>query len=146
MFPNELYKTDALKDFYNISSFVKKVAGFGLPTAIFIIVIMSLIALVVTRQSQISSELYGRNYISTQALLAAQAGIELNLTELTRTGSSCLGSPINLTNAGLQDCAVGVVCQTQSAGGLTFTEVTSTGSCGQNDFASQRQIRVKYWQ
>lgn len=146
MFPNRLCQTDKLQSYCNSKPFHKRVKGFGLPTAIFIIVIMSLIALVVTRQSQISAELYGRNYISTQALLAAQAGIELNLTELTRTGSSCLSSPINLTNAGLQDCAVGVVCQTQSVSGLTFTEVTSTGRCGQNDFASQRQIRVKYWQ
>jgi MSHA biogenesis protein MshP len=125
---------------------VNQKTGFGLPTAIFIILIMSLIAIVITRQSQVSAELYSRNFLSTQALLAAEAGIELNLTELTRTNGSCLTTnPITFSTTGLQGCSATFVCQSQSVDGITFTDVTSTGTCGQGIDASARRIRVKFW-
>lgn len=120
--------------------------GVGLPTAIFVILIMSVVAIVVSRFSLSSSESFSRSYLSAQAFYAAEAAIHINLAELERTGGgegNCI-SPVNFVSTGLVGCESTVTCQDQSAMSLNFTELTSVGQCGVGVDASFRTLRVQF--
>ncbi len=54
-----------------------KQSGISLPVALFIITIMSLIAVAVNQLNETSSQSYGQNILSTRASYASESGVQL---------------------------------------------------------------------
>jgi MSHA biogenesis protein MshP len=94
--------------------------GFLLPLAIFILVVMSLFAIVLSRNAIQTNTAAAQEMISTQALYAAESGAQSGMqtlffnNDLTRqsvdTRCNNLNATINYTVDGLRNCSAIVAC------------------------------------
>jgi MSHA biogenesis protein MshP len=129
-------------------SLSSKQSGLGLPVAIFIITIMSIIALAVNRLNEASSQTYSQNLLSTRSFYAAESGAQLRaqtvLPVLTVDPCSC-GSDVtyDFTVAGLNSCSAITICDEFTANGATFCTITSIGSCDNTNAQRTIEVRVK---
>ncbi|MBL0434380.1 MSHA biogenesis protein MshP [Aeromonas hydrophila] len=142
----------------------KKMGGSALMIALFVIVVMAMLAAVMGRFLLDSSEKNTVEVRSVRALLAAQSGLEVALYRLFPNRTTAQPQPpavcessrmISFTgNPGLVDCQAVVQCRTVTT---TYNDVTSTGyrlesvgSCGNDnldgaspDFRVSRTLMVE---
>lgn len=138
--------------------------GLGLVAAIFVVTIMALIAVGLTRLTVTAQQAYGLEIQNLRAFLAAQAGLELELNrlmppssfpaghgDLTDT-SGCLSasgaanSYNSLGAPGLGGCRVEVRCRSLSVATASAFQhrLDSTGICGSGLDEVRRQLRVLF--
>lgn len=111
-----------------------KQLGSSLIIAVFIIVVMSLLAASLSRNISSSSAQVNNEVLGTRALFAAESGNEKALAQIfpTATGavSSCVASQqMYLTTIGFGQCTVISTCATQISGGVSYYYISSTGAC-----------------
>jgi MSHA biogenesis protein MshP len=146
--------------------------GFLLPLALFIIVVMGVLALTISRTSIQTQTSSIQEFANVQAFYAGESGAQRGMQALFLTNTSrlaadtaCEAMAINHDFAGvngLQLCTVSVTCDCiyQNGGacntglaanylptaavGVTksFYTLTSQGSCGVDEFRAERTIQV----
>ncbi len=146
--------------------------GFLLPLALFILVVMGVLALTISRTATQTQNSGIQEFTNIQAFYAAESGAQRGMQALflgntTRqtTDSACAGMAINHNFAGvngLKICTVVVGCTClyqngsacapgaaanylpNSAVGVTksFYTINSEGVCGQDHFRANRRIQV----
>jgi len=130
----------------------EKERGFGLPFAIFVVVILAMIAAAITQLETDSAESVVFDVQSTRAFLAAQSGAQIGLNALFPPGvsaSNCTHSyfssspSITFASSGLEGCTALVSCGVSSVAGDDYFTVSSLGSCGAGLDLAQRRIEVK---
>lgn len=127
----------------SMQSPIFKQSGLGLPVAIFIITIMSIIAVAINRINEASSQSYSQNVLSTRSFYAAESGAQLRAEVVLRTlPCSCgVNATYNFSVSGLNACRAVTSCDEFVANGDTFCTVTSIGSC--DNINAQRTIEVR---
>ena len=130
---------------------VTRQRGMGLPFAIFVIVILSMVGLAITALERSSAESVALEVQSARAFMAAQSGMELGLNRLMPPGGATANcshgffaaSPsITFTTAALEGCAATVTCDADVAGGETYYRLTSAASCGTGPDDASRTIET----
>jgi MSHA biogenesis protein MshP len=151
---------------------INKQAGFLLPLALFILVVMSLFALVLTRNTIQTGTGAVLEVISTQTFYAAESGAQSGMQVLfypnasTRNGVDTRCVNLNATYTysvtGLQNCSAQVTCTCvyadnsscspstvsnySSAAAATklnsFYKVSSLATCGSGKLSAKRTIEV----
>ena len=151
---------------------ISRQQGFLLPLALFILVVMGVLALTISRTATQTQNSSIEEFTNIQAYYAAESGAQrgmqaLFLANTTRqaTDSSCAAMAINHNFSGvngLRICTVvvgctclyqdGSVCAPATAANYlptaavgvskSFYTITSDGSCGQDQFRADRQIQV----
>ncbi len=125
--------------------------GFGLPFAIFILVVLSMVGLALAALSDTTSEAVVFDVQSLRAFNAAQSGIELGLNQLLPPGAaerdcteSFFGSAPSITfgAGGLEQCQAIVSCRVNVSGGQNHFVLTSRGRCGAGVDLAERVIEV----
>lgn len=137
-------------------------SGFLLPVAMFIVVVMGLAALALYRTTGQSSIASVQEVITTQALYAAESGLQTGLSELfypdvskeSDVNSRCIDmGTIELDFAGISGlnlCEVDVTCQctdgtntacTTESRGAVYT-LQSVGTCGEGNIYSERTLEL----
>lgn len=126
-------------------SVMSKQSGLGLPVAIFIITIMSIIALAVNRLNEAGGQSYSQNLLSTRSFYAAESGAQLRAqTVLSAEPCSCGSNTIyDFTVAGLNSCSAVTTCDEIIANGETFCTITSIGRCDNTNAQRTIEVRVK---
>jgi len=154
----------------SLNSFKKNQQGFLLPLAIFIVVVMGLFALVISRNTIQTATSATLEAISTQAFYAAESGAQRGTQILffpdassrqqVDTRCASLNTTLNYTVPGLKNCSVVVTCScafqnetncapidasnytsSASTNRLTsFYTISSTATCGTGDLRSVRTI------
>lgn len=112
--------------------------GSAIMIALFVIVIMALLAAAMGRFLMDSAEKHTAEVRGVRALMAAQSGLEIALYRLYPNGKwqgqSCASLTLNFTDAGLVGCQAIVSCTAipVSAAGITQTgyRFSSEGRCG----------------
>jgi MSHA biogenesis protein MshP len=124
-----------------------KQSGISLPVALFIITIMSLIAVAVNQMSATSSQAYSQNILSTRAFYAAESGAQLRAQDtLSAMPCSCGGTAdieYNFTVIGLNQCSALTQCTSFIANGDTFCNVSSIGRCDNSSAERTVEVRLK---
>lgn len=124
-------------------------SGFGLPSAIFIIVIMALIVAAMNQLNEMNAAAFGREWLSMKAFYAAESGAQLaatyalNSTQVMPTCDTNFINMFNFTANGLSSCNVNVACTVQSVASETYYTFTSTGSCGSGIDQASRIIQIR---
>lgn len=124
-----------------------KQAGLGLPTAIFVITVMALLAVMINRLVESNAQSSGEEILLIRAFYAAESGAQIGLNGLFPPdggAASCPAGPVSLgafTASGLQGCTAAVSCSSQSVDGENYYTVQSTGSCG--PVSRTIQVRAK---
>lgn len=124
--------------------------GAGLPLALFILVVLSLISVAIAFLSEDSGQRFGLEINSMRAFYAAESGAQVAvLRRIPPSGSpaACAAGMVSLSfsTAGLSGCSVTVDCESATAGGVTYSTLTSTGVCGSLRDEARRivQVRIK---
>jgi MSHA biogenesis protein MshP len=128
--------------YYNL----KQQTGFSLPIAIFILVIMALIAAAVVSIYTKSLAGVSQEVLSTRAFYSAESGAQHVLGQLfplNGGAASCTASSsLNFSSTGLNNCAASMSCTATTVGSNTFYTITSTGSCSTGSTSTVRQIQI----
>ena len=108
-----------------------KKRGIGLIGAIFVLLVIGLLTLALTRGVATGAELRGLENLSTRAYLAAESGAQLAVqSALPRTGAPvCTAQTYTLNALGYRNCTAAVTCTQISAGGENFFAIESRGQC-----------------
>ena len=114
---------------------VKRQRGSALVMAVFIIVVMSILAIGISKTISSSTDQTANEVLGTRALMAAESGNELVLAQLfpvTGGGGSCTASQqMYFSVAGLLSCNVQATCSNNTSGGTDYYQIVSTGVCKQ---------------
>lgn len=126
----------------------KKQRGMGLPTALFIILVLSLIVAALNNMNDTSAKAYGREWLSMQAFYAAESGAQAaaSLTlhpDLTKPTCNNAFYSRNFTAPGMLNCSVQVSCVHDVLGSDNFYTLTSSGTCGSGTDQARRIIQVR---
>ena len=127
----------------------KNQAGFGLPSALFLILVMILLVAGLNQINEINAAAYGREWLSMRAFYAAESGAQtaavyaLNLSQAMLTCDSNFISSLNLTATGLSQCSVDVVCTEQTVETQIYYTFTSSATCGGGTDAATRVIQTR---
>lgn len=121
-------------------------AGFSLPVAIVLIVLLSLlgaamIELTATGHRSVSAEVVG-----TRAFYAAEAGVQYGLGRLFPLNGgapSCAAATVNFSVPGLAGCKANLTCTGPTVlNGHGFFTLNSTGRCGTGADRATRVVQV----
>jgi len=128
--------------------------GFLIPLALFILVVMGVLALTISRTSMQTSASAIQEFTNIQAFYAAETGAQRGMQRLffnsnmrrIDVDARCAGwSQIyNFTSDGLKACNAQVNCAfVIDAGNIrSFYTITSAGSCGTDQYRAVRTIQV----
>lgn len=136
------------RDARSACSFPLRQAGFSLPLALFIIVVLGLLATVLYRVVALNQLSVVQETLSARAFLAAESGAQagmMRLFPISGAAASCSGSPgINqsLSSSGLVGCDVTLVCSGLLVDGEMYYQMSSTGVCRAGNLRASRTIEV----
>lgn len=135
-----------IKNTQSISKCSKQ-QGLGLPVALFIITIMSLIAVAVNRLGEVSSQSYTQNLLSVRAFYAAESGAQLRTQTVLFTTPCTCGAietvTYDFTAEGLNQCSATTSCTSFIANGETFCTLVSIGRCDNTNAERTVEVRLK---
>jgi len=132
--------------------------GFGLPVAIFVITVLAMVVVAMTRMDEASSLSFGQNFYSVKAFYAAESGAQVALAKsfpAAGTPDACISNFYTRTFAvggtnvpGLNGCSVSVSCTFKKINKLAANEKTfytfiSTATCGAGSEQTKRIIEVR---
>ncbi|MCY0964208.1 pilus assembly PilX N-terminal domain-containing protein [Parathalassolituus penaei] len=119
--------------------------GMGLPMALFVIVVLSLVGLAVERSAETDASTHGHRIASVQAWYAANSGVQLWLPQvLASSPCSCpAGDTLVMTVAGLNGCSVVRQCQAMTVAGESYCTVSAVARCDGGNASRAVEVRVK---
>ena len=126
-----------------------KQQGLGLPSALFLILVMILLLAAINQINEINASAYGREWLSMRAFYAAESGAQtaavytLNSAQAMPTCNNSFISNLDLTTNGLASCSVDVVCSEQTVEGQIYYTFTSSASCGSAADTATRIIQTR---
>ena len=125
----------------------KRQQGFSLPVAIFILVIMALVAVAAVSIMETGQAGISNDVMSTRAFYAAESGAQHVLHQLFPLDGSAANCQANYPDqnfniTGLGNCLASAQCNTRIVGTKIYYIVTSTGVCSSGDISATRQIEM----
>lgn len=128
--------------------YFKKQRGMGLPTALFIIVVLALIVAALNNLNDVSAKAYGREWLSLQAFYTAESGAQAAASwalhpDLSHPACTASYYTRNYTAPGMQNCSVQVACVQDVIAADNFYTLTSTAICGNGADQARRIIQVR---
>lgn len=127
--------------------------GAGLPIAIFVITVLSLLVFGMAQLQQQSGESLSLQIQSQRAFFAAESGAQVGVTDVLYEGRACPASGSNWTVAftkqALAGCEARLRCSQEDAsavngsGGDTLYTLMSEGRCGSGRESARRVVEVR---
>lgn len=132
-------------------------AGFSLPVAVFILVIMAVLAAAIVQLSSRNNLSSAQEVFSTRAFYAAESGASWAMSRLffnaggsadkTFSDAQCASNAVNnntltFTVAGLAGCSANITCSANTVDAVGYYRVVSTGLCGAGQVQARRVVEV----
>lgn len=136
----------------------KQQQGWLMPMAAFIIVVMGLLALSLSRTGTQSNFSRVQEHMSVQAFFTAESAAQFVMNQLfyntsttisrtsaTNACSTVNGNTLNFSAEGMNGCSATVQCNSSinTADTITFYEIQSRARCGVEPVWSERTVTVK---
>lgn len=127
---------------------IKSQRGLGLPSALFLILIVILLLTVMNQLNQVNAIAYSREWLSLRSLHAAESGAQMAAVRILNTEENlgvCTLDFIPLFSfdtQGLQTCSAKVSCENQFVNGKNYYTILSEGRCGSGSDQAIRMIQV----
>ncbi len=123
----------------------RKQSGVGLVAAIFLIVVVSMLAVAITGMVKTSGDEFAQNVMDHNAFLAAETGAQLGLNKVFAPlgGGACADWTFDLQSVGLRSCQAAVQCRSVLVGGVSHYTLESDGRCDVVGYSAQRRVRVR---
>lgn len=133
----------------------KRVAGFMLPVALFLIIAIAALAVGLSRSSSVAPFISLQEVFSQRAFYAAESGANYALShlllhpEVNRSAgdAACLdlsAVTLSFSSVGLEQCQASISCQIQNgvANDASYYTISSQGSCGSAPLDASRSLSV----
>lgn len=129
---------------------IRRQSGAGLPVALFVITVLSLLVLGMSQLQESSGRSISLQIQSQRAFFAAESGAQVAVRKAL--DASCTevidASPVTFGAGGLSGCSATLACESVTAdiggpGGDTVYTIFSTGSCGTGPDEAERDIEVR---
>ena len=122
-----------------------RASGISLPLALFVLVVVSLLALGIFRMTALQQHSVVQEVLTTRALLAAESGAQAQMMRIfPLTGSGlCAAQSITFSVSGLDHCVTNSSCTSKSVDGTAYYFVESSGRCSVDQFSALRIIQVQ---
>ena len=119
--------------------------GFSLPLAIFILVVVSLLALAIFRMNALNQNSVVQEVLSARAFLAAESGAQTQMMRVFPVSGAgvCAAQSLTFNAAGLNACTSNSSCNSIAANGQTYYEIESVGRCGVGNVTAQRTLQLQ---
>lgn len=138
------------------TDFNHKQKGFSLPIAVFVLVIMALLAAALVQISSRSNLAAAQEELSNRAFFAAESGASWAMSLLffnaagaadkAHSDTACAaigaGSPLSYTTRGLYTCTATIACSSQLVNLTSYYSINSQGRCGTGAVQGIRTIQV----
>jgi MSHA biogenesis protein MshP len=128
----------------------KKAQGFSIIMAVFILVVLSLLAAAMMSIMSAGSDSVAREVLSSRAFMAAQSGAERKLSEIFPASAPINTAQCQATTytdfnglAGCSNASVVVQCNIVTVNAVNYFTVTSEGRCGPNAEPAVRVVEVQ---
>tara|TARA_R110002073_G_scaffold5880_2_gene35778 strand:- start:3706 stop:4116 length:411 start_codon:yes stop_codon:yes gene_type:complete len=123
----------------------KQQSGLGLVGAIFVIVVVSLLSVAMSRMLEADKISQSYEILGLKALLAAESGAQLAVNRLMPPDStgSCADRTFDFEASSLRFCQAVVSCTAIAANGEDYFTVSSRGQCDASDFTASRTVEVR---
>lgn len=120
-------------------------AGMGLVSAIFLIVVVTILVVAIARMVRTSADAFALDVVSHRAFLAAESGAQLGLNRVFAPDGApaCTGWTWALDNTGLSGCEASVVCRSETVGANTYYTLESGGRCDVGGMLAERRVLVR---
>lgn len=120
-------------------------SGLGLVGAIFVIVVVALMAVAMARMLEADKLNQSYEVLGLKAFLAAESGAQIGVNRLLAPEST--GACVNLTEnfiaQSLRYCTAEIQCGLVTSGGETFYTISSRGRCSGGDLVASRALEVR---
>lgn len=124
----------------------EKQRGAGLPVALFIITVLSLIVLGMSQLQESGGQAVSLQIQSQRAFYAAESGAQIAVRNAL-VASSCGPASVDFDTPGLSGCRAVLSCESVTESGLagntTVYSITSSGQCGAGPDQATRVIEVR---
>ena len=122
-----------------------KQAGLGLVGAIFVIVVVSMLSVAMSRMLESDQTSQSYELLSLKAFLAAESGAQLGVNRLLPPagGGVCAAMTFNFDDFSLKSCFADVSCSSLIVGTKTYYTLTSSGTCQAGPFTTRRSVQVR---
>jgi MSHA biogenesis protein MshP len=120
--------------------------GIGLMAAIFLIVVVAVLVVAITRMVRTSAEAFAQDVVTHRAFLAAESGAQLGLNRVFAPAGgvpACTSWNWNLAQVGLSSCQAHVDCRSEVVGGTPHYTLESNGRCDAGGVIAERQVLVR---
>jgi MSHA biogenesis protein MshP len=146
--PSKKFRTSANRSNDRVKLTLKSnhnIKGFSLPLAIFILVIVSLLALAIFRMTALNQNSVTQEVLTARALFAAESGAQAQMMRLFPLSgiANCSAQTINFNSAGLNNCSASSTCVNRIVNGTTYYTIESNGRCTVAGFTALRTIEVE---
>ncbi len=132
--------------YYKQNTLVRQ-QGFSLASAIFILVIMALLAAAVVSLFDKGNKGITQEVLSTRAFFAAESGAQFMLGQLfslSGGAANCSASNNLSYNAtGFAGCSSNMSCSSRNINGETYYTINSTGTCAAGPDRAVRQVELQ---
>lgn len=119
-------------------------SGAGLPVALFIITVLSMIVLGMSQVLESSGGAVSLQIQSQRAFYAAESGAQIAVRDVLENDScGAVSTPMNFGAGALSDCNASLTCGTVTVGSETIFTIESTGQCGAGADQATRVIEVR---
>ncbi|MDY6982083.1 MAG: hypothetical protein SV422_03255 [Pseudomonadota bacterium] len=117
--------------------------GLSLATALFVITVMGLLAVMIFQLVRSNAETAGEELQLIRAFYAAESGVQFGLNAVFPPGAGTRSCPATFTleDEGLAGCEAEVSCTSVMAESSEYHTITSKGTCG--DVSRTIQVRAK---
>ena len=119
--------------------------GLGLVSAIFLIVVVSVLVLAIVRSVRTSAEAFALDVVSQRAFLAAESGAQLGLNRLFAPSGAgtCTDRVWLLDDVGMPYCRATVACRTETVLGNSYYTLASDGRCDVGGVIAERRVLLR---
>jgi MSHA biogenesis protein MshP len=120
-------------------------AGLGLVGAVFVIVVVALLSLAMSRMLEADKLTFSYEILGLKSFLAAESGAQLGVNRLIppdATGT-CSDQTFAFEVPALRFCTATVSCNQITSSGETFFTLSSRGQCLAGEFVASRTVEVR---
>lgn len=125
--------------------FAKSQTGLGLVGAVFVIVVVALLAVAMAKMLEADKLSQSFETLGLKAFLAAESGAQLGVNRLLAPDGvgACVTTTESLEANSLRFCTADISCGLMTSGGETFYTITSRGSCRAGDLIASRALEIR---
>jgi len=123
----------------------KQSLGLGLVGAIFVIIVVSLLSVAMSRMIEIDQTNYSYEILALKAFMAAESGAQLGANRLfiPGGGGSCVDRSFAFSDPSLANCTASVSCSSIRVRSVDYYTLTSSSRCLAGSFVTRRTIQVR---